>query len=29
MPSEGLSSYGVSLMVIFYLIKTNQAPYII
>jgi DNA polymerase sigma len=29
MPTEGLSSYGVILMVLFYLIKTNQAPYVI
>jgi DNA polymerase sigma len=29
MPTDGLSSYGVILMALFYLIKTDQAPYVI
>ena len=28
-PTEGLSSYGVLLMALFYLIKSKQAPYVI
>lgn len=29
MPIDGFSSYGIVLMALFYLIKTDQAPFVI